>query len=209
MRIKVKRNRNKIHFFALLCLAAILLSACAGAPALDEIKPRVIELIEASYEVNDIFFGEGLPVIERGSAFAEENHIYYMDEGGNYDYVTEDCPYQTVDMIKAEAEKVYSSEYLASIYETTFVGVADENTGMLYARYLDTDEGLKKSNLHKPLLEQKRMYDYDTMEIVKPSNGRYINVEIESYLEGEDERLPIRLTLVKEGEVWLLDSPTY
>lgn len=204
---------------AILSLVFILMAAtaCSGKPpALDELKPIVIDLIEASYEINDIFFGEGLPAIERDSEFAIENHVYYMDENGNYDYVTEDCPYQTTDQIKEAAEKVYSTEYLASIYETSFVGVADENAGMLYARYLDTDEGLKKSNIHKAMIEEKRIYNYDTMAIVKPSGQSYVNVEIDTYLEGnidayggEIKYLRVRLTLVKEDGEWRLDTPTY
>lgn len=201
---------KKISLILSLVFIVLSLSACAGQPpALEEFKPIVTELIEASYEINDIFFGDGLPAIERGSEFAEENHVYYMDEGGNYDYVTEDCPYQTTDEIKAAAEKVYSDAYLASIYETMFIGVADENAGMLYARYLDTDEGLKKSNVHKAIVEKKRIYDYDTMTIVKPSGQSYANVEFDTHLEGESEILRVRLTLVKEDGEWRLDSPTY
>ena len=49
--------------FISLLLAAILLtltvtSCGAGVPDVEEIKPRLTELIEASYEINDIFFGE-------------------------------------------------------------------------------------------------------------------------------------------------------
>lgn len=96
------------------------------------------------------------------------------------------------------------------------VGVADENAGMLYARYLDTDEGLKKSNIHEAMIEEKRIYVYDTMAIVKPSGQSYVNVEIDTYLEddidaygGEIKYLRVRLTLVKEDGEWRLDTPTY
>lgn len=200
---------KKIFLFLILVLILMTAVSCGSAPTDAEMKPIVTALIEASYEINDIFFGEGLPAIERDSEFAINNYVYYMDEGGNYDYVTEDCPYQTTDQIKTAAEKVYSSEYLASIYETTFIGVADPNAGMLYARYLDTDDGLKKSNLHEPMITAKRIYDYDTMTVVKPSGRKYVNVEIDSHIEGEDEILRVRLTLVREGDEWRLDTPTY
>lgn len=196
----------------LLLALALLVVGCAEepAPSIDEVKPRLIELIEASWEVNDIFFGEGLPAIDRDSDYAKENHVYYMDEvGGNYDIVTPDCPYQSVSMIKEAAERVYSPGYLASIYETMFVGVADESAGMLYARYLDTDSGLRKSNVHEPIVTARRLYDYDSAAVVMPSNDSYINVEIDSHLEGQSETLRVRLTLVREGDVWLLDTPTY
>ena len=194
----------------ILALVLLLTGCAADLPAVEDVKPRLIELIEASWEINDIFFGEGLPVIARDSDYAIENHVYYMDEqGGNYDIVSPDCPYQSVLMIQSAAEAVYSTPYLASIYETMFVGVADENAGMLYARYLDTETGLRKSNIHEPIMSGRRLYDYDSIEIVKPSNDRYINLEIDSYLEGEDDILRVRLTLVNEDGVWLLDTPTY
>ena len=193
-----------------LILIVLSLTACAGdPPAADELRPIAEALIEASFPINDIFFGEGLPAIERDSALAIENHIYYMDEGGNYDYVTEDCPYQTTDQIKAAAEAVYAADYLASLYETTFIGVADEHAGMLYARYLDTDEGLKKSNIHEAMITRQRVYDYDSMVIVEPSNSQYVNLEFTTHLEGETETTTVRLTLVLQDGEWRLDSPTY
>ncbi|MBQ8398135.1 MAG: hypothetical protein IJX53_08085 [Clostridia bacterium] len=196
---------------AILTLVLILTvsTACSSPPDAAEIRPAAEALIEASYEINNIFFGEGLPAIERDSEFAIENHVYYMDEEGNYDYIAEDCPYQTTDQIKAAAEQVYSADYLASLYETMFVGVADEHAGMLYARYLDTDEGLKKSNIHESMIAAKRVYDYDSMTIVKPSNSKFVNVEFDTHLEGESEIMRVRLTLVKEESGWRLDSPTY
>ena len=55
--------------FISLLLAAILLtltvtSCGAGVPDVEEIKPRLTELIEASYEINDIFFGDGLDRVD-------------------------------------------------------------------------------------------------------------------------------------------------
>ena len=197
---------------ALLLLSLVLFTAvsCGKAPTAEEIRPTLEALVEASYEINDIFFGEGLPSIARDSEYAINNYVYYMDEGGsNYDYVSPESPYQSTEEIKAAAEKVYSSEYLASIYETSFIGVADPNAGMLYARYLDTDEGLKKSNLHQAIITSKRIYDFDSMAVVKPSGTDYVNIEIDSHTEGSSDVLRIRLTLVNENGEWRLDTPTY
>ena len=90
-----------------------------------------------------------------------------------------------------------------------FIGVADEHAGMLYARYLDTDDGLKKSNLHKSMITARRIYDYDSMEMVKPSGAKFVNLEFDTHLEGSDEIVRVRLTLVHEDDGWRLDSPTY
>ncbi len=190
----------------LICLPLV---GCSKPPETGEILETATALIEASYAVNDIFFGEGLPAIERDSEFAIENHVYYMDYYDNYDFLTAECPYTHTDQIKALAEQVYSDEYLASIYETMFIGVADETAGILYARYLDTEDGLRKSNVHQAMIEKKRIYDYGSMTVVKPSNANYVNVEFDTHLEGEEEILRIRLTLVREEDGWRLDTPTY
>ncbi len=200
---------KKLTILMALILIVLSLTACGSPPEAAELRPIVEALIEASHPINDIFFGAGLPAIERDSQFAIDNYVYFMDEGGNYDYVAEDSPYQTTAEIKAAAELVYSDDYLTSIYETMFIGVADEHAGMLYARYLDTDEGLKKCNLHEAMIEKTRIYDYDSMTIVKPSNGSYVNVEFDTHLEGETDTLRVRLSLVKEADGWRLDSPTY
>lgn len=200
---------KKITTLLALLLIVLSLTSCGNPPDAAELRPVAESLIEASHAINDIFFGEGLPAIERDSQFAIDNHVYYMDEHGNYDYITEDCPYQTTDQIKAAAEQVYSDEYLTSIYETMFIGVADEHAGMLYARYLDTDEGLKKSNIHESMIKARRVYDYDSMTVVKPSNDKFVNLEFDTHLEGESEVTRVRLTLVREDDGWRLDSPTY
>ena len=45
------------------------------------------------------------------------------------------------------------------------------------------------------------------MEIVKPSNGKIVNVSLDA-IDGE-ERTKVRLTFVLQDGEWRLDSPTY
>ena len=94
---------KKISLLFSLLFIVMSLTSCGSAPEAAEMRGIAEALIEASYEVNDIFFGEGLPAIERDSQFAIDNHVYYMDEGGNYDYVAEESRYQTTAEIKAAA----------------------------------------------------------------------------------------------------------
>ena len=65
----MKRSRKlKGIIGALVCalLLPLCLAACASEPpALEDVRDRFTQLIEASYEVNDIFFGEGLPTYDR------------------------------------------------------------------------------------------------------------------------------------------------
>ena len=62
-------KKSKVLRFFSLCLISFLLLpcliSCSNAPQYAEIEPRLKELVEASYEINDIFFGAGLETYER------------------------------------------------------------------------------------------------------------------------------------------------
>jgi len=274
----------------LLCAVCLVLSGIScRAPEMSEIEQRLGELIEASYGVNEILFGEGLPVYERvyepkasyykdaegkgfyyyeiedsdagtvlayrsvtqyGSytylqrvsekrdgeeavyadpagqfylypiGYEEKKYDFYYSENdpADYDYVRIDAPYTSIEEIKAYAETVYGKEYLESVYEMLFTGAVldiDVESGQLGARYYlhHDDMGgahLMKSNKHKALVTEKRIYDLSTAKIVRPSNKKLVNVEIETYLESKpEERLTVRLSMVKQDGEWFLDSGTY
>ncbi len=295
----------------ILCifLALPLLASCSKPPEYAEIEARFRELVEASGEINMIFFGDGLETYERVSdpaastkhvvkeetaedgttkkayyyyyeipdkaygtvyayvkgivskenpykylevlsepdaartphyedaqksvyayiidGYTEPEHELYYDESDpeDYDYVRIDEKYVSVSEIKTLAETVYSSEYLNSIYDSMFVGTlaADSSVSGLSARYMEyaDDEGtlwLMKSNKfgqiidgeYKPYVTEIRQYDFSTAKMVKPSNGRFVTIEIESYLPSNpNNRLTVSLSMILENGQWMLNSPTY
>ena len=208
----------------LICLALSIvmlcsLSACSGnAPELNEVRDELVSLIESSYEINEILFGEGLPTYERGGEYDKEHFLYSPSdtEFAYYEYVTEDCGYFFADRIKSAAEEVYTAEYLAGVYTMAFDGYADENTGKVTtARYLDANGWLMQyafgeKDPFDQLDGKKRRYDFDSMEIVKPFSSGYINLSIDSYLEGnEGDLLNITLHFKRTPDGWRLDAPTY
>ena len=70
-----------VCFFALAVIAGSLIS-CSQPPELDSVKDTFVALIEASVEVNEIFFGEGLPTYPRiegdgNLLYDEANKAYY------------------------------------------------------------------------------------------------------------------------------------
>lgn len=206
-----------IALLALVILTVSLASCSSNPPELDEVKDELVSLIEASYEINDIFFGEGLATYERGGKFDKEHHLY--DENDNeyayYEYVAEDSEYLFTEQIKWAAEKVYTTDYLEGVYTMAFDGYADENTGnVTTARYLDAGGWLLKYAFGEAdpfnILPGKRVYVFETMEIVKPSTAQYLNVAINSHLEGEESEtltVTLRFKLTEDG--WRLDSPSY
>lgn len=209
------RKTMRAISFLLVAVLILALSAC-GAPELDEVKDTFVALIEASYEINDILFGEGLAVYERGGDFAAKYYIY-EDLSESYDFyeiVQSESGYLTADSIKEAASKVYSDDYLEGIYTMAFDGYSDGES-VTTARYLEADGYFLRYTYGEKdpfdILEGKqRRYLFDTMKIVRPSSADYVNVEIESYLLGnEDEILTVTLRFTLEKGEWRLDSPTY
>lgn len=150
--------------------------------------------------------------------YEEPEFIYEDADDKYYDYVRADSPYKLTDDIKAAAEAVYSAAYLQRLYDGLFIGVAfaEGEEGVLYARYRDyvdpEDDNvyLQQCNLVKGYDLPDRRYDYDTMVIAKGSNARYVKIEIESYIAGDEQaRTVVTLAFALEGGEWFLDNPSY
>ena len=150
--------------------------------------------------------------------YKEPDFYYTADDYPDYDYVRDDSPYHSTAEIREAAAAVYASAYLRSVTGALFdgaVGAADDPAGtILAARYIDYRKDgigyLMQSNAVKGHDLPARRYDYDTMRVAKGSNSKYVKIEIESYIEGdEQDRVTVKLAFAKENGVWLLDSPTY
>lgn len=267
-----------------LIMLMITLPGCAGkAPAVEQLLPCLGELIEASYQVNEIFFGSGLPtyprvekltdrpleydeatgayylfftdetygdmlmyydresfeykfyrifpagsnsngvddyIAEDGRVFAPMNdyvepeveYVYTDDDIENYDVVRVDCGFTSIAELKAAAEAVYTDGFLEQVYQGAFDGVAyaeDGYSGVRSARFTEQDMLLRQYNELETRTLTRRVYDLDTARIVRPSNAERVNIEVETHLEGEAERMSVVLTLILEDGEWFLDTPTY
>ena len=71
---------------SLVILAGNMVS-CSKAPELESVKDEFIALIEASVEVNNIFFGAGLPTYMR--AEGDGNLIYLDEHKAYYTFITD------------------------------------------------------------------------------------------------------------------------
>ena len=208
-----------IALFAAVVVCAATLASCAGggAPRLDEVRDELVSLIEASYEINDIFFGKGLPTYERGGSYDRKYGLYDPNEYeyAYYEYVTAESPYMFIEQIKEAAEKVYTKDYLEDIYLMAFDGYADSDIGSVTtARYLERGVNLMKYSFGNKdsfnILPGKRLYNFDTLKIVQPSDSEFMNITVDSYCEGDEENiLNVNLRLKKTEAGWRLDGPTY
>lgn len=189
----------------LAVFAAGSLLACSKKPALkierEEALSVLKELVPRSYELNVIFFGEGLPAVAEAY---EEEHTKTA-----YFPVREDAAYASVEAIESEAEKVYSRRYLEEIYVGAFVGMtSDEGEGLLTSvspRYKEIGGVLHIDVSVQPLSIRGKLEVTDAE--IKKSTPEYVELTVTCLEGGQEIQLSILLTL--QDGVWLLDSPTY
>lgn len=208
--------KKHIKIFSIVAILAVLL-ACIGifsycharrAPELDTVKERFIYLIERSKQINEIFFGEGLPVYVRDSDLSGEKFIYIGEQNRGFERVMEVSPYLLIDEMKAEAQRVYSSGYCDELFESCFDGVVVDGTTLL--EYTEINEWLYQNMARETLSKNEKIYLYSTMKIVRPSNIEYVNIEISYYMINDpDEVRCEKLSFSFEDGNWYLDTPTY
>ncbi len=205
----MKKRIISMILVIMMLFVSLCTQSCAGkAPELDEIKDRMIWLIENSKEVNVLFFGKGLPTYDRESLLSAELGIYYDDGDKIYNKVMELSRYKNTDEMKREAEKVYSSSYLGAIYETAFDGYLTGSTSA-YLRFYEDSDWIYQSTYAPDYELSERIYDYSSIKMINPSNDKYINITVDTYTLKDRKIKTISLSFAYEGGNWYLDSPTY
>lgn len=196
---------KKLFLIFLSIIFVLSLAACAGkGPENEVLLERFRELVTASAEINDVFFGKGLPTYSR-EEYAE---AYEMTEGADpdYDFVTAEAKYQSIAEIKAAAEAVYTLDYLSSIYTLAFEGFYDRDIGHIPALYTEDSTGFAKHNATEPKITETRAFDFASAKVLM-KNDKYATVEVDTTCAGRAQRLRIRMK--NQDGTWLLDDPTY
>ena len=146
--------------FALIISSVFIIRSCSAPPEYSEIRARVEELIEASFDVNDVIWGEGLPTYERVESPKREifeTDDTYTDEDGKaqplnyyYYYVTNiddeivafrrEKDYQADFKYAYVSKKSLSKADLASLYP---LPEGADGSDELYAEvFADAQEGI-------------------------------------------------------------------
>ena len=211
-------RRLLIGLLVLPVLAGLIFfpSCASKVPKLEEIYDRVVELVERSYELNVIFYGEGLPYYDRDLPIYKPFYNDYSTESFTKDYhiVSSHAKYRSVDAIKMAAEQVYSPELLEQVvYPSAFTGLMVSGVGgaqFANARYLEDGENLyiyageDQTDFPTPLV-----YDYATMKIIQPSNAERVLLSVTAWEEDRpDEPITMRISVVLSDGQWLLDKLT-
>ena len=198
---------KKILLLLLAGLLAAGLCACARPLSIGEEEALSVltELVPLSYEINDMFFGNGLPAADP----PEER-----PDKVSYRAVSADCGYRSTAEMKEAAGRVYSERYLESVFVTVFSG--NENDGEAGELGLD----MSTSPRYKDILGQLSV---DVSYVPLAIRGRltvgsvtlgratpqYVSTEVVCCDEaGQTVTLTVLLTQNADG-AWRLDSPTY
>ena len=197
---------------ALLLLTSLPAFFVSCAPKTEEVRARVEWLLSSSEEINEVLWGKGLPVWERGSEFAKENHIYDDFAEEEYLFVSDASPYLSANEIKAEAERYYAKDYLEqSVYPQTFEGIAITD-GMGYitfakARFYEDGKWFYQYEYAENYFAGGALsYDFSTMKVVRPSNQTTCYVTISATLDSTGEIHTQRIKLQKQHGEWYLAS---
>ena len=205
---KINKNSIRLACIALVFIFVLGLTGCQKKLTKEEATVKVAELVEASYELNEIVFGEGLEYIE-----TEES------KNTRYALVKENDKYNSIYDIELAISKVFSVKYSNTMKKTAFEGQSGAVGGTgVPARYIENKQGflvLKEKTVHDESIDGEKLnegyfsidvlkYDTSTIEIKKISR-RFIEAYVTS-LGGEQT---ILVTLILEENGWRIDSPTY
>lgn len=213
----MKRAFLLLLVFALTFGVMTGFTSCNRAPKIEEVREELISLIEASYEINTIFFGAGLPVYDRNDViYSDLYNVYASTQYVNsYDVVSLHAKYTSINQIKAAASLVYSPEVLEeNLFVNAFVGYAlTDATGQFSsspALFVEDGNYLYQSRTHENRLPNgQKIFDYSTMKISRPSNREAIYVTLSCFYASDPSNLlSARLRFVQTSAGWRLDSFT-
>ena len=202
-------------FLALSCL----FSACAKAKIKpEELRPVLEELLPKAAELNEIYFGDGLPTNRDEDAVRAFYETFDTDIAAiSYEPVDPDCGYENVDDIKAATLAVFTEDYAQFLFDRAFTGISDlfdegteteHRSTAVYAMYLEQDGFLtKRVNLKDDAIPLGRTYDLDSLEVIR-SNETGVQVKLKSFMDGQPS-VDVELWLTETESGWRLDSPTY
>ena len=203
-----------------VCLAAVLTLAACSKPkhTADEMRGVLAELLPKSAELNEIYFGEGLPTNRDEDVVRAFYESFDLDiEAISYEPVDTSCGYETVDDIKEATLAVFTKDYAEFLFDRAFTGISalfdegtdtEHRTTAVYAMYLEQDGYLtKRLNLKDDAIPLGRTYDLESLEVLR-ENETGVQVRLKSFFDGQPS-VDVELWLTETDAGWRLDSPTY
>lgn len=164
----------------------------------DEAYAIVKDLVDRSYVLNVIYYGEGLP------------HNPDEHYEGDYYYVREDAAYTVRNDVLVETKAVFSESIADELIEIYFAGTNSYGVA-LYARYVTGATGFLAVN---PDYENvvKKVYKYDTSRLtIEKIKRNEIKATVPAIVDEGESPFEIEVIVKYDKDIgeWRLDSPTY
>ena len=198
---------KRILSFLLASVLLFSLASCGGSGMSDdEIRDIYADLIEQSYILNDVYYGDGLPFVNDPETMAT---LAGASSRFSYMPVDKNAPLKTEAEIREATLAVFSQPMCDHLFILAFEGMStgDDET-VVFARYIEMEEILTvRIDLAEEALPLGRVYDVDSMDILNQSGNRIV-ASFATSVDGKPS-VNVKLTLVKTAEGWRLDSPTY
>lgn len=216
-------RKTRISLLALLLallVCAPLFSSCSRAPKVEELRADVAALLEAAPEINEVFFGAGLPILDRSAPENAELYRYSVPESMSlYDVVdTAHAKFTSIDHIKAAALRVYSPACIAPLFASAFEGVssdANPSSILVSKSYFVEQDGLlyqlRRSELDPDfdaIRDRSLVFDFDSLRVnASASSQTSVSLSISAHLlsdPAKTETKTFRITSTTSG--WKLGS---
>lgn len=127
----MKKKNLVLPILILSCMMCI--PSCDSTPEYDpaELKTALDTLLPLSYELNEIYFGEGLPQTDDQALIDKLYGAFAANvKSLNYHPVAEDCGYSSIAEIKTATEAVFTEEYCTYLYELAFDGISSDKVAV-------------------------------------------------------------------------------
>ena len=192
--MKNKLIKSAVSLMLIAVLAVSIVGCGCSKISEDEAYTVLKDLIERSYVLNVIYYGEGLKYRDSGNPNDE------------YGMVLETESYILRSSLEKETREVFTQTYADSIINMAFLGVQSAiNQNSVMPRYvtMGDDDLIYVNKNYKPVVQEIAQYDYKTLKITKISR-RFIEAEIKT-----TKGINVDVVLVNENGAWRLDSGTY
>lgn len=190
-------------FLSIILIATLVISMVGcGGPEEAQAKAIVIDLVERSYELNDIYFGK--------------KGLNYRDSGNPaemYLPVLETEKYYLKSKLEKATREVFCEDYADSIINLAFRGAQSEiNQNSVKSRFMlmEDDDWLYINKEYEYPIEYFTEYDFSTIEITYIS-GSFIDATIKGKRMTDNgyESVSVDISLVNEDNGWRLQDATY
>ena len=197
----MKRMNKRIFPLIILILCLIFLVSCKQQFTDEEIIAAAAELITDAEEINDIFFGSGIPYSNEGEGAYKAADKEWLAERG----------IKSTDTLREMTRKAYTEEYSQYLFSIMLASVRAETSVVSYASYIDTEDGILVYSKRVDYIKGELTYHTDKIKVEK-KDGEYAKVSVAvtvENLEGEVQQRTKSFDMVKAGERWLLNSGTF